>query len=220
MNVEKRSALIVGATGLVGNELLQLLLESDEYEKVKVLVRTPISIDHPKLTQCLVNFDELNNYEDEFAVNDVFCCLGTTIKKAGSQEAFRKVDFEYPLQAGKLAAKQGVRQYLIVSAIGADPQSSIFYSRVKGDVEAALSQLQLPSLHIFRPSLILGKRNEFRFGEKVSAVLSPVFSPLFVGKLNQYKPIQARKIAEAMYRTAIRSRTGEHIYKWEQMTSL
>ncbi len=220
MNVDKRSALLVGATGLVGNELLRVLLESDRYEKVKVLVRTPISTNHPKFTQCLMNFDELDKYEEEFTVDDVFCCLGTTIKKAGSQEAFRKVDFEYPLHAAKLARKQGAQQFLIVSAIGADPRSSIFYNRVKGEIEIALSQLELPALHIFRPSLLLGKRNEFRLGERVSAMLSPVFSPLFIGKLNQYKPIQARKVAEAMYRTAILTRTGEYVYKWEQMTSL
>lgn len=219
MNNHKRSALLVGATGLVGNKLLQFLLASDAYDQVKIIVRTPLSTVHPKLTQIQVNFDELDNYEDEFKVNDVFCCLGTTIKKAGSQEAFKKVDFEYPLQTAKLAKKHGAQQFLIVSAIGANPQSSIFYSKVKGEIEEALSQLQFPSLHIFRPSLLLGERNEFRFGERVAAILSPLYSPLLIGRLNQYKSIQASQVAEAMIRTALKQSSGKFVYKWEQMTS-
>ncbi|SDE65753.1 Uncharacterized conserved protein YbjT, contains NAD(P)-binding and DUF2867 domains [Fontibacillus panacisegetis] len=217
MNVEKRSALIVGATGLVGNELLHILLQSDTYEHIKVLVRKPLSIKHDKLTQVVVNFDELNKYEVEFNVHDVFCCLGTTIKKAGSQAAFKKVDFEYPIQAAKLAKNHGAQQFLIVSAIGANAQSNIFYSRVKGEVEEALKQIQFASLHIFRPSLLLGSRKEFRFGEKAAAIIIPIFSPLLAGKLNKYKPIQAKQVAQAMVQNAIKIRSGEFEYEWKQM---
>ncbi|MNI42038.1 hypothetical protein D3C73_963080 [compost metagenome] len=217
MNVEKRTALIIGATGLVGNELLHILVQSDAYEHVKVIIRKPLSIKHDKLTQLVVNFDEFYEYEDEFAVHDVFCCLGTTIKKAGSQAAFKKVDFDYPVQAAKLAKNQGARQFLIISAIGANAQSNLFYSRVKGEVEEALKQLQLPSLHIFRPSLLLGNRKEFRFGEKAAAIIIPIFSPLLAGKLNKYKPIQAKQVAQAMVQNAIKIRSGEFEYEWMQM---
>lgn len=217
MKVEKRSALIVGATGLVGNELLHILLHSDTYEHIKVLVRNPLSIKHDKLTQVVVNFDELNKYEVEFNVHDVFCCLGTTIKKAGSQAAFKKVDFEYPILAAKLAKNQGAQQFVIVSAIGANAQSNIFYSRVKGEVEEALKQIQFASLHIFRPSLLLGSRKEFRFGEKAAAIIIPIFSPLLAGKLNKYKPIQAKQVAQAMVQNAIKIRSGEFEYEWKQM---
>lgn len=216
MNTEKRSALIVGATGLVGNELLHILLQSNAYENVKILIRKPIAINHPKLTQKLVDFNELEKYEEEFTVHDVFCCLGTTIKKAGSQEAFKKVDFEYPLKVAKLAKNNGAKQFLIVSAMGANSHSRIFYNRVKGEIEEALKQVQLPSLHIFRPSLLLGKRNEFRFGERVAEILSPILSPLLSGKLRKYKPIQGKDVAQAMYQIAKNNRTGEFVYEWNK----
>ncbi|USK68899.1 oxidoreductase [Peribacillus asahii] len=217
MNTEKRKALIVGATGLVGNELLRILLQSNTYENVKALVRKPISIKHPKLTQRLVDFNALEKYEEEFAVYDVFCCLGTTIKKAGSQEAFKKVDFEYPLKAAKLAKKKGANQFLIISAMGANSQSRIFYNRVKGVIEEALKQVQLPSLHIFRPSLLLGKRNEFRLGERFAEMVSPIFLPLLIGKLRKYKPIQAKDVAQAMYQIAKQNRKGEFVYESNQI---
>ncbi|WP_114495646.1 oxidoreductase [Fontibacillus phaseoli] len=215
--MKNKSALILGATGLIGNELLQLLLQSDTYERVTVLVRKPVAVQHPKLTQIPVDFNRLDNFEDAFAVHDIFCCLGTTIKKAGAQSAFKLVDFEYPLKAAQLAKKQGARQYLIVSAIGADSRSKVFYSRTKGEIEEALRQLKFPSLHIFRPSLLLGKRNEFRLGEKAATLLSPVFSPLMMGSLKKYKPIQAKEVAQAMVAVANGNQSGEFVYDWTEM---
>ncbi|WP_410769017.1 oxidoreductase [Fontibacillus sp. BL9] len=218
--MKNKSALIIGATGLIGNELLLLLLQSDTYEHVTVLVRKPVAIQHPKLTQLMVDFNQMENFEDAFAVHDVFCCLGTTIKKAGSQAAFKLVDFDYPLKAAQLAKKQGARQYFIVSAIGADSRSKVFYSRTKGEIEDALRQLKFPSLHIFHPSLLLGKRNEFRLGEKVAALLSPVFSPLMMGSLKNYKPIQAKEVAQAMVAVAKGNQSGEFIYEWTEMKEI
>lgn len=211
--MEKRSALIVGATGLIGNELLHILLDSTRYDRVKVLIRAPIDLQHPKLTKVITNFNELENYEEEFAVHDLFCCLGTTIKRAGSQEQFRKVDFEYPLEVAKLAKKKGVKQFLIITAMGADHNSSIFYNRVKGEIEEALKKIELPSLHIIRPSLLLGKRNEFRFGEKMAAIMSPLFSPLLMGRLRKYRPIHARDVGNAMYQIAQNEQSGVHVYE-------
>ncbi|MNE16400.1 hypothetical protein D3C80_1093420 [compost metagenome] len=127
------------------------------------------------------------------------------------------MDFDYPVQAEKLAKNQGARQFLIISAIGANAQSNLFYSRVKGEVEEALKQLQLPSLHIFRPSLLLGNRKEFRFGEKAAAILSPIYTWLLVGKLNKYKPIQAKQVAHAMFQSARKNTSGEFMYEWVQM---
>lgn len=216
MRENNRKAIIVGATGLVGNELVQQLLQSESYDSITILVRTPISIQHPKLTQIRLNFNELDSYEEEFAVHDVFCCLGTTIKKAGSQEAFKKVDYEYPLHAATLSKKQGVRQFFVISAIGANSKSRIFYSRTKGELEDALQRLQFPSLHIFRPSLLLGQRKEFRFGEKLASIISPVFAPLFIGKFKKYKPVQASELAQTMLRIALNNRTGNYVYEWDQ----
>lgn len=127
-----RTALLLGATGLVGGHCLNFLLNDESYGRVSVLGRRPLEREHPKLEQHLVDFDRLENSAELIQAQDVFCCLGTTIKKAGSQEAFRRVDFEYPLQSARVAARQGAERFLIVTAIGADPGSRIFYNRVKG----------------------------------------------------------------------------------------
>lgn len=214
MKQNDRKALIVGATGLVGNELLQQLLQSEAYDNITILVRTPLSIEHPKLIQIPINFDELDSFEERFAVHDVFCCLGTTIKKAGSQEAFKKVDYEYPLHAAMLSKKQAASQFFVVSAVGANSKSRIFYSRTKGELEDALQRLQFQSLHIFRPSLLLGDRKEFRFGEKLASMIIPALSPLFVGRFKKYKPVQASVLAQTMLRIASSHRTGSHVYEW------
>lgn len=219
MNREKRTALIVGATGLVGNELLHILLDSSMYESICILVRMRISTEHTKLTQQIVDFNALEKHAEMFAVDDVFCCLGTTIKKAGSQEAFKKVDFEYPLQVARLAKQKDAKQFLIISAMGANKNSKVFYSRVKGEIEAALEDVDILSLHIFRPSLLLGKRKEFRLGERFAEVISPIFSVLLIGRLRKYKPIQAKDVAIAMYENAKDGQIGRFVYDGNQMIS-
>lgn len=213
----KRRALIAGATGLVGHELLELLLDSSEYGEVAMLVRNPVSMTHPKLSVHQIDFDCLAEYEELFKADDVFCCLGTTIKKAGSQEAFKKVDFVYPYEMAKASKKQNVKQFLIISAMGADHKSKVFYSRVKGEVEKALRELDLEGLHIFRPSLLLGAREEFRFGEKMAETLSPVISPLFFGPFRKYRPIEGKAVAVSMYRTALEKKKGTYMYERDQM---
>ncbi|WP_369426627.1 oxidoreductase [Paenibacillus ehimensis] len=170
-----KQAIVAGSTGLVGRELVSLLLDHPAYDRVITLVRTSSGIRHPKLEQRVISFDRL---ADESAVGfegaDVFCALGTTIKKAKTREQFRKVDYGYPMELGRLASASGAAQFLIVTAIGADKQSVFFYSRVKGETEDGLRALGLPSLHIFRPSLLLGEREEVRFGERMAALLSRV----------------------------------------------
>jgi uncharacterized protein YbjT (DUF2867 family) len=212
-----KSALIAGSTGLVGSELLQYILDRTAYEKVKLFVRRPLTIKHPKLEQIVVDFDHLDQYKENFQVDDVYCCLGTTIKKAKTKEAFQKVDQAYPLELARLSAESGVQKFLIISSMGADPKSSIFYSRVKGQVEAELQRLNLTSLHIFRPSLLLGERQEFRLGEKVAEVLAPIYSFALVGAMRKYKPIQAKDVAFAMYLTAQKPLTGTFIYESDQI---
>jgi uncharacterized protein YbjT (DUF2867 family) len=204
-----KTALIAGATGLVGGQLLRVLLEKPEYAKVTALVRRPLPLSDSRLEQRVIDFDHLEEQTDAFQVDDVFCCLGTTIKKAGSQPAFRKVDFEYPLSMAKLAKAQGARRFLLVSAMGADARSAIFYNRVKGEVEAAIAALQLPSFQVFRPSLLLGERPEVRFGERVAVALSPIISPLMPARV---KPIQAADVALAMWAGAQRDPNGTEIH--------
>jgi len=198
-----KNALIAGASGLVGSELLQLLLKGNEYDKVIAIVRKPLGFKHPKLIQEEVDFNKLTEFAPSFAVTDVFCTLGTTIRKAGSQEAFRKVDYDYVVGIGKFSERTGVQRFLVVSSMGADAASRIFYNRVKGEMEKAVQQLNIPSIFIFRPSLLIGKRSEFRPGERIAQVLMGGLGFLFIGGLKKYRPIPASTVANAMLTVAL-----------------
>jgi uncharacterized protein YbjT (DUF2867 family) len=193
--METRTALVAGASGLVGGLLLDALLESPSYREVCSLGRRPVSKQHPRLTQRTVDFARLEG-EALPAADDAFCCLGTTIKKAGSQEAFRAVDHDAVLAFAKAARKAGARRFLVVTALGSDPRSRVFYNRVKGEVEEALKGVGFDTLVILRPSLLLGDRAENRPGEHAAIVVSRVLGPLlrpFGGR-----PIEARAVARAM----------------------
>lgn len=210
--MNNKTALLAGAGGLVGNELLHILLTSSHYSHIKILVRHPLEITHEKLEQITTDFDKLDEYAQHFDVDDVYCCLGTTIKKAGSQEAFKKVDYNYPLKMAELAASQQAKNFLVITALGADSTSKVFYSRTKGQLQLRLKKLGLTALHIFQPSLLLGERKEFRLGEKAASSLSPLFSRFLKGKMEKYKPVEARSVALAMYEVAQIERTGNYTY--------
>lgn len=220
MSLIKKTALVLGATGLVGKELVQILSENGYYQKVHLLVRRPIEVESEICEVHIVDFNELHKYHELFQVTDVFCCLGTTIKVAKTKEAFRKVDYEYPIEAAKLAKENGAEKYLIVSSMGADTKSLFFYSRVKGEVEETLSNLNIPSLHIFRPSLLLGKRDEFRLGENLAERASRVLNKIMIGPLRPYRGIQARKVAAAMVFVAQSNKKGKHIYLSHEIDSI
>ena len=204
-----KTALVAGASGLTGGYLLTCLLESPEYSTVIAYVRKSSGLTHPKLKEILVDWETL---QEPVAAEDVFCCLGTTIKKAGSQKAFRRVDYDYPLQLAQLQYRGGSQQFLLVSAMGADAKSAIFYSRVKGELENALQSIDYKSLHIFRPSFIAGPRKESRPGEKMGLAIFSLLSRLFIGPLKKYAPIQAEHIARAMLRTAQKNEPGMRLY--------
>lgn len=209
-----RKAVVVGATGLIGKHLVLLLLEDNAYAKVTIVVRRPMGMSHPKLHEEIVDFDLLEQADIDLNESDLFCTLGTTIKKAGSQDAFRRVDYDYPHTWGRMALEQGAKQLLIVTAMGANASSRFFYNRVKGDIEDTLRGLALPALHIFRPSLLLGHRDEFRFGEKAGTVVWRIVSPLFSKIVPQkYRPIHARTVAKAMLLIAKNDVKGTHIYE-------
>ncbi|MBD8037624.1 NAD(P)H-binding protein [Solibacillus sp. A46] len=192
-----RSALVVGATGLVGSALVKLLCESDEYAAVNVLSRRPLDFSHPKLDVKICEFDQIDECDFEFA-HEVFCCLGTTMKKAGSKEQFEKVDFEYPLTVAALAKNKGVGHFIVISAMGANEKAFAYYSRVKGNLERELINMDFPKLSIVRPSLITGNRPEFRLGETVGEKLLKVLNPLLVGPMKKVRSIPAKQIAKAM----------------------
>ncbi|MFU1798217.1 oxidoreductase [Paenibacillus azoreducens] len=206
-------ALVLGATGLVGDEVVRELLRHPAYEEVKILSRRPTGLQHPKLHEAIIDLEDLEKHAEAFeGVRDVYCCLGTTIRKAGSQLQFRKVDLEYPLRAAKVSRRQGVKQFLAVSAMGADPDSKIFYNRVKGEAERAISQAGIPGVHLFRPSLLLGDRSEFRLGEAAGAWVMKRLEPLMRGRAAKYRAMPAATIARAMVNIALAGTAGIHVY--------
>ncbi|MCP4339704.1 MAG: oxidoreductase [Desulfobulbaceae bacterium] len=209
-----RKALIVGATGLIGGYCLQALLNNPNYSEVIALVRKPIVKTHRKLKTVVTKFDNLEHELSNIQADDVFCCLGTTIKKAGSQEAFKRIDLSLVATVAELMKKQGAEQYLVISALGADKDSKVFYNRVKGEMESVLEDLGYPCLRIIRPSLLLGEREEFRLGEKIGVLLTPVLKPFLLGSLKKYRPVEAESVARFMVKIGEKERTsGVHIYE-------
>lgn len=209
-----RKALIVGSTGLIGNYCLQNLLNDPGYSEVTAIVRKPILKTHRKLKTGISKFSNLENDIPNIQADDVYCCLGTTIKNAGSQEAFKQVDFSLVVSIAELMRRQAAEQFLVISSMGADSNSKVFYSRVKGEMEQALQQLNYPCLRIIRPSLLLGKRDEFRFAEKIGVILAPVLKPFLMGSLRKYRPVQAVNVAQFMVKVAHEKPvSGVHVYE-------
>jgi len=213
------TALVVGATGLVGSHCLKTLLDSGIYERVVAFSRRPLGQQHPRLVETIVDFDKLDELEP-FPIADVFCALGTTIAKAGSQADFLKVDFEYPRIIAERSAAAGATQFLLVSSVGADPQSSNFYLRVKAQLEKAVTGLSFECVHIFRPSFLIGKRTEFRLADALAGPAMRAVQFALVGKFRKYRPIAASTVAAAMTVAAREAKPGRHIYHYDDIVSL
>ncbi|MCK9453112.1 MAG: oxidoreductase [Bacteroidales bacterium] len=203
------SAYIAGASGLTGGMLLQLLLNNSTFSSVVALLRSPLPFSHPKLVQKIIDFDQLQSVDFEGG-DFFFCCLGTTIKKAGSQEKFQKVDLNYVEMLAKFSAEAGFSTFAVISSVGANKNSRNFYQRTKGLMEEAISKYDFEKTLIFRPSLILGPRKEFRFGEAFAASMMKVFNPLMVGGLKQFKAIQASEIARNMLEMSLVKKPGTY----------
>jgi uncharacterized protein YbjT (DUF2867 family) len=203
----KRTVLLAGGTGLVGQACLRLLARDDRVAEIRLLTRRPSGAAHTglgpmtRVVEHVVDFERLDTQPDLFAVDAVLCALGTTIRVAGTQAAFRKVDYEYPLQIGKLALRHGASRYVLVSAIGADARAHTFYSRVKGEVEDALRKLGYPSLTILRPSFLMGERTETRPLESVTRRLG-LLLPL------KWRSIPAETVARALIEAALGDTSG------------
>src|SRR5262249_15379299 len=208
-----RTALAAGATGLIGNFVLQSLLADAAWSRVVTVGRRITPHQHPKLEQRVLDLGELETVRELPHIDDVFCCLGTTIKQAGSQPAFRQVDHAFVVGLGRAGLRAGASQFLLVSAIGADPASRVFYSQVKGETEAAIGRLHYRSTQIFRPSLLLGERREFRLGERIAMRTAPLLSLALVGRLRRYRPIQAATVARAMVNIAREAPLGPNIFE-------
>lgn len=205
-----RTALVVGGSGLTGGYCLDLLLNDTAYGKVVALNRRALPITHSKLEQHTVDFDHLQASADLIHADDVFCCLGTTIKKAGSKQAFRKVDLEYPAALAGIASANGCAQFLVISAPESSAKSPFFYGRVKAEMEQAVSAYAFSGgTYIFRPSLLVGERDEARFGEEIGIKAFTAMPFLFSGPLKKLRPIEAKAVATAMI-IAAKSAPGGH----------
>lgn len=197
------TALLVGATGLVGAQCLSLLSRDPAVGAVRVLVRRPMHAASAKVDVCVADFDRLESHPDWLRADWVFCALGTTIRKAGSQAAFRQVDFDYPLQVAQLAKAQGAKRFMLVSALGANAHSRVFYNRVKGELEEAIAAIGFESLTFARPSLLAGEREEVRFGERLGLAFGCLMP-------ERYRPVQARQVAQGLIDAAKAGRPGVH----------
>lgn len=196
-----KTAIILGATGLVGNHLLTLLLDDSRYEQVKVFVRRAVGFEHPKLTQHIIDFDHPEEWKELVTGNELFSCLGTTIKTAGSQEVQYKVDYTYQYQVAETAAEHGVFTYVLVSSYGADSRSKFFYPRIKGELDRDVRKLPFQTVRIIKPSVLVGERQEKRLGEIMAVVLGNLLTTL-IPPLKKYRPIPAAIVAKAMINAA------------------
>lgn len=220
--IEIKKALVAGATGLVGRSLVYELLESGIYSEIRILARRKTEFsDKRGVQEHIIDFDELARHESILeGIDDVFVTLGTTMKKAETKDNFIQVDYTYPVQLAELAKQSGAKRFLIITAAGSDPKSPFFYSRVKGQLEEKLLSLGLPSLHIFRPSLLTGERDEFRLGEKAAEAASRKLSTLFRGPLEKYKPVEGRFVAAAMKAIAQEESSGTYLYESDKISDL
>jgi uncharacterized protein YbjT (DUF2867 family) len=198
--MQTQTALVLGATGLIGTTLVKLLLEDESFEKVKVLVRRQFDMQHQKLIVESVDFDNANNFKEKIGKGDViFCCIGTTLTNMnGDKVAYRKVDYDIAVNAAKFGLAAGYKKYLLVSSVGAKTSAANFYLHLKGEIEEAITALPFKRIDIFQPSILLGKRKEFRLGELIGKGVMQTVSFLFFGASEKYKAVTAVNVAKAM----------------------
>ncbi len=194
-----RTAIVAGATGLIGRELVQKLIASDEYRVIYLISRRESGLRHPKIKEVLTGFDLISQLNIAETIDDAFCTLGTTMKQAGSREQFKKVDYQYVLAFADFTKRLGVSKFLVISSMGADPKSGVFYNMVKGMTEEALKEMGFKNLVILRPSLLLGKRSESRFSEKIFGFIMKALNFLIS---DNYKAIPGEKVAAFMVKMA------------------
>lgn len=218
-----RTALVVGGTGAIGSELLQELLDSDRYGRILCVGRRLPLIEHERLVGQVVDLAQLEDFSPEGTIDDVFCALGTTLQAAGSADAFRQVDFDTVLKVGALVQRLGAETLSVVSSIGADMAAGSLYLQTKGAMEAGLIALELPALHIFRPSLLAGslKRADFRLKEVLANGALALLGPLVLhGRFRKYRRIAPIRVARAMIQAVLDDRNGTIIYESDMIVDL
>ncbi len=207
----KKTAIILGATGLTGNILLQKLIEDDRYYSIKLFSRSKIEGLPKKVTQFIGDLLKLEEFKEDFRADDVFCCIGTTLNKTPNKALYKQIDHGIPLTAAKLSKENNINTFLVISAMGSNKKSSVFYNRTKGEMEYDVLQQNIKNTFVLRPSLIGGERNERRILEKIGLVVFKIIQPLFIGKLKKYRIINAKSIAQAMINLANNTSNAEVI---------
>ena len=217
-----KTATVIGATGLIGSHLVELLQSDGSFDQIRLLVRKVFQNKGPKILVRLIDFNDPESFRLGIEGSDVvFCAIGTTQKKMkGNQDNYRKVDHDIAVRAGEMCKLTGCFNFAMVSAVGASAQSNNFYLKLKGQTEEDVKEIKIPSTSIFRPSLLLGQRKEFRMGERLAQAIVPMIAPLLAGKWRKYKPVEAKEVARAMIKATSAGLTGFHIYEYDGIINL
>lgn len=194
----KKTAIIIGATGLTGSLLLNRLLQDDRYKTIKLFSRRPCNIENPKIEEHLVDVLELNKYDQLFMADEVFCCIGTTKSKTPDKDLYLKIDYGIPVTAAELCAKNNIETLVVISAMGANKKSKIFYNRTKGKMEESVLQEKIKNVYILQPSLITGSREENRTGERIAKIVMKILNPFLIGSFKKYRSIHPDTIVNTM----------------------
>lgn len=209
--MEYKIAAVLGASGLIGKEIINELIENQSYSEIRIITRRPLHHTHEKIKEYIIDFENLNQLRNALeGVHHLFCAVGTTTKKVkGDKVLYRKVDYNIPVDGVQVGFDMGIEYFAVVSSIGADENSSNFYLKLKGEMEKEVSQFAIPQIGIFRPSMLMGKREEFRLAEKISSFIFPIFAFLVPSK---YKPIQGKTVAKAMVMNASKGKGVQILY--------
>jgi uncharacterized protein YbjT (DUF2867 family) len=217
--MNKRTALVFGSTGLVGNLLLEELVDSERYSAIRIFVRQSTGISVPRVEEIIADFSDLENLTPKIKGDDLFICLGTTIKKAGSVENMEKIDRDLPVKIAQIALSNGVKNIAAVSSIGASADSKNYYLRIKGEMEEGIMMQDYENIAIVRPSMLLGERKERRTGELVGKVVMKAFKPVLTGKLRKYRAIHGKDVARAMI-IILEQKPGKKIYESHELQDI
>lgn len=220
MSSSSRTALVIGATGMVGKAILDELLRHADYTGVVAVTRRRLDRPEPAFRNLVVDFDRLDLHAEQLRTDDVFCALGTTIRSAGSKEAFRRIDHDIPLSLAKIAVKNGATAFHLVSSIGANPNSSVFYLRTKGELETDLAKLPYRTQNFFRPAMLDGERERKRLREELGVMFSHTIAFVLVGPWRKYRVIKATAVAKAMVEIALQQQPGSSVFESNEIQAI
>jgi uncharacterized protein YbjT (DUF2867 family) len=217
--MNNKTALVFGATGLIGNLLLEELIKSAAYREIRIFVRNTAGISHPNVIETIIGFDPAEAYAEQIKGDDLFICLGTTIKKAGSVKKMEEIDRDLPIKIAAIASSNGVKRVAVVSSLGASIGSKNYYLRIKGEMEEGILKLKFENIAIIRPSMLLGERKEKRTGEAVGKIVMETFKPLLKGKFRKYRAIHGRDVARAML-TILQKEPVKNVYESDELQKI